>query len=97
MNYDAWAKFGAPEQVLKWVKEGVKILFGESMPPKMELSNRVNGNEAKEFVSQEIERLLRQKAIRTCDKSEIQCILPISCVPKKIRQVTFGAGLQESQ
>ena len=73
LNMDAWRRIGAPDHILNWVKDGVKINF-ISEPIPGDMGNCVKNGVEEKFVDEQVEK---------CTEDEAVCILPIKCIPKK--------------
>ena len=76
-----WKDMAAPNQIIKWVTEGVPVPF-ESQPPSFDLPNRPLSAVQWDFVNNEIATLLFSGAIERCNYQPV-CVSPIFCVPKK--------------
>ena len=83
LNYQAYQRICAPQQVLDWVAEGVKIAVF-SLPPPCQHQNRINSTSQKRFVT-EVQKLLTAGVIRET-KIPPRCILALTCAPKKKRK-----------
>ena len=83
LKVQAWRDIGAPDFIIDWVENGVKIPFHNNIkPPPVQLQNRVSGAREYNFIDSEIQKLLQQGSIIKCDVKP-ECVLPIQCVPKK--------------
>lgn len=76
-----WTQINAPEVVLNWLNQGVKIPFVKD-PESFHLPNRQLGFAKNQFIAEELEKLVCSGAIREV-KNPPTCISPIGCVPKK--------------
>ena len=81
LNFDSYRNIGAPDHVLDWIREGVKIPF-ETKPNKCFFNNRVKNRKEEVFIDQEISKLLEQRTVAKVNYKP-KCILAIQCVPKK--------------
>ena len=82
LNLQAWKQIGAPDHVLEWVKNGMKVNFKNGPPSSAFFRNRVSGAKEYNFVDNKIKELVSQGAIKeVCSQPE--CVLPIQIVPKK--------------
>ena len=87
LKLEAWQRIGAPDHLLNWVQHGAIIHF-KSEPEACDLANRVHGTQEHNFVDTQIQKLLKEGAIRECKIGERpHCVLPIQCVPKKNKKL----------
>ena len=82
---EAWARIGASQTILKWISEGVPLEF-DQIPQECELQNRVEGVNQRKFVDTEVEKLLQKGSIKQVSRDKIHCVLPLRCVPKKLKK-----------
>ena len=85
LNYDAYSRIGASQQVLDRIKFGVKIPFS-SIPGHYRYPNKIKNSEQDQFVSETISSLLKNGSIRKCDVNEKpRCINAIKTAPKRTK------------
>ena len=77
----AWERIGAPEHVLDWIKDGVRLPV-ESDPGNFQCDNRIKNVREFEFVDKEVSSLLERGAIIK-SQTKPQCVSGLKCVPKK--------------
>ena len=77
----AWERIGAPDHVVNWLKEGVRLPINQD-PGNFQCENRVYSDKAFTFVDKEVQTLLSNGAIIRSN-SKPQCVSPLKCVPKK--------------
>ena len=68
-------------QDLDWIKDGIRIPFS-NLPIDFEIENKHFSARENDFISKELERLLKSGCIVSC-KEKPKCVSPISTVPKK--------------
>jgi hypothetical protein len=74
----------APRFVLDWIERGFPITFGEAgPPPRRRLANRIMRPEEVAFVDAELERLVKEGAVRPATEDEVEVVSPLGVVPKK--------------
>ncbi len=89
LNLDAYERIGAPEEVLKWIKYGVKLPF-RTIPGHYRFPNRLNSDRQRLFVKEKIQELLSSGAIRKLPPGQKpRCINAISTAPKKNGKLRF--------
>ena len=84
-------KTAAPNQIIKWVTEGVPVPF-ESQPPSFDLPNRPLSAVQWDFVNNEIATLLFSGAMERCNYQPV-CVSPIFGVLKKGNKLHVILGL----
>ncbi|KAK3738770.1 hypothetical protein RRG08_035650 [Elysia crispata] len=67
--------------VMDWIKDGIRIPFS-NLPIDFEIENKHFSTRENDFISKELERLLKSGCIASC-KEKPKCVSPISTVPKK--------------
>ena len=77
----AWRNIAATQTVLDWIEHSIKIPF-KQVPKPAELKNFVRSDAQEKIVDEELQELVTSGAIRRCQEKP-ECILPISCAPKK--------------
>ena len=93
-NYDYWSGIGASNEVLDWIKYGVKLPFkGVSEVPNYYYENNVHSYTHRQFVNKEIKDLLLCGAISNVDEAP-HCVSALSCVPKKGRKLRLVIDLR---
>ena len=65
--YDEWAKIGAPGFILSVIRDGYKIPFIDLPPPKV-TPNNSSALKEREFVSEAIFDLLKNKCVEVLDR-----------------------------
>ena len=93
----AWKDIGAPDTVLEWLQDGVKLPFSAEPAP-FELPNRQLSTKHSQFVDGEITKLLLQGVIERVPEKP-HCVSPIGVVPKrngKLRLITDLRALNSS-
>lgn len=80
-NYAHWCDIGANQEVLSWLKNGVKIPFATE-PDCFYLPNHTLSFKQSEFVKEELKTLVHAGAIERCSTPP-KCISPLGIVPKK--------------
>ena len=81
LNTAAYRKIGAPEHVLRWLEEGIKIPFIHT-PNRCFYANRINTANKRRFMDEQVKKLLQNEVIRESE-TKPKCILAMQCVPKK--------------
>ena len=82
LNPEAYKYIGASDQVTRWITDGVLFPFVSEQ----QQCARINSYLQEVFVDGEIEKLLSTGVIREVTE-EPNCILAISCVPKKNKKL----------
>jgi hypothetical protein len=77
---EEWKRRVSNPTVISWISEGAPIPFHRSPRP-FHLQNRPTPKVQREFITQEIEKLLTQGTIK--ESQQATCISPIGVVPKK--------------
>jgi len=89
-----WAQVGAPDYILSWIKDGITLPFNDK-PEKFVLPNRDFSSKEKQFIDNELQRLVANGSIVQCSNDNLpQCISPISCVPKKNKKLRLITDLR---
>ena len=81
LDAEVYQCIGAPEYVIQWIKEGVKLPFIKE-PNHCFYSNRVSGKKQSFFMDEQISKLLKTGAVKLVNYKP-RCILAMQCVPKK--------------
>ena len=76
-----WTDINAPYHVIDWIAQGVKIPFNET-PCSFALQNRQLSPIHKQFVVEELEKLVQSGAIKKQSVAPT-CVSPIGVVPKR--------------
>ena len=71
---------GAPNTVINWIENGIKLLLKEEIPS-FEIPNKTFSAMEESFLRSEISNLLLLGCI-TVAENRPYCVSPISCVPK---------------
>lgn len=77
-----WRDINAPEHVVQWISEGVRILFDGVVDLQVKQSNHHLSATQSEFVDKEITDLVNAGSLVEVDTPPA-CVVPIGCVPKK--------------
>ena len=86
LDCEAYERIGAPDCILDWVANGIKLKFLEK-PAHFYYANRVKPEHTK-FVDEQILHLLDVGAIRPCKVGEKPyCVHALKCVPKKNKKL----------
>ena len=72
---------GAPQHVVRWLREGVKIPFWKK-PNKMFYVNRIDTKRKERFMDEQVSKLAQEGTIRKVNEKPT-CVLAMQCVPKK--------------
>ena len=81
LSPENYSDIGAPEHVIKWVRDGVPLPFSQE-PQECFHQNRVYCDNHALFIDSEISRLLSIGAIKPV-KQKPHCVLSMHAVPKK--------------
>ena len=81
LSAQGYRRIGAPDHVLDWVVNGVKLPFTRE-PNHCFYKNRINGFKQSVFVDSQGEKLVNDGAVKEVNYKP-KCILALQCVPKK--------------
>ena len=94
MNPSSWTRIWASDTVLDWINNGVPFQFKNNcVPPKFKLQNPTFTRKELDFLKIEVDRLLEQGYIEKC--SDLHCVSPLKCVPKKNGKIRLYINLFE--